>query len=45
MYYFIRNMWTLGRLCKEQVESYVEKGFITSEESAEILALPQKQDS
>lgn len=40
MYGFILNMWIMGRISAEKVQSYVPK-YITQEEADMILATPQ----
>jgi hypothetical protein len=41
MYQFILNMWIMGKITEEKVNSYVAKGFITQEQANMILATPQ----
>lgn len=42
MYQFILNMWVFGKVTEAQVTSYGQKGFITEQEAAQILATPQE---
>lgn len=44
MYQFILNMWVFGNVCEEQVISYAEKGFITEQQTQQILATPQETE-
>lgn len=41
MYNFILNCWKLGKITAEDVNAFAEKGFITEDEAAEILAAPK----
>jgi len=41
MYKFIYNMWVMKRTTAEQVQDFVDKGFISQEEADTILATPQ----
>jgi hypothetical protein len=43
MYRFILNMWCMKKVTAEQVENYIDKGFITKTEADEILGTPQLQ--
>jgi uncharacterized XkdX family phage protein len=41
MYGFILNMWVFGRIKEDDVNTFVEKGYITEQEASQILATPQ----
>lgn len=41
MYQFLLNLWVYNRVTEEQIQNYVTKGFITEQESNQILATPQ----
>ena len=41
VYNFILNCWKLGKITKNDVESFSIKGFITEDEAKEILAVPK----
>jgi hypothetical protein len=41
VYNFILNCWKLNKITVEDVESFAAKGFITSEQAEEILAVPK----
>lgn len=41
MYNFILNMWIMGKINTEKVQSYVAKSYITKDEADMILATPQ----
>lgn len=41
MYNFILNMWVMGKINTDKVQTYVPK-FITQDEADMILATPQK---
>lgn len=41
MYDFIRNMFVMGRITADQVQGFIEKGFITVEQADAIIAEPQ----
>jgi hypothetical protein len=38
---FILNMWIMGNVNADKVQSYVAKGYITKDEAVMILATPQ----
>ena len=40
VYNFILNCWKLGKITEADVEGFVVKGYITSDQAAEILAAP-----
>jgi hypothetical protein len=44
MYQFILNMWVFGNVNEDQVNSYILKGFISKEQSRQILATPQEAE-
>lgn len=39
MYKFISNMYLLGKITETELQMYIEKKFITSEQAEEIKAL------
>lgn len=41
MYNFAKNMWIMKRITEEQLEIYVNKGYLTDDEKMEILATPK----
>lgn len=41
MYNFILNCWKLGKVTEDDVQAFVGKGYITKEQTAEILAAPK----
>lgn len=41
MYSFAKNMWIMKRITEEQLEIYVNKGYLTDDEKLEILDTPQ----
>lgn len=41
VYNFILNCWKLGKITEDDVEGFVVKGYITSEQAEEILAVPK----
>ncbi|MFF2449375.1 hypothetical protein ACFVSW_20235 [Neobacillus sp. NPDC058068] len=42
MYQFVLNMWVFNKLTEKQVNSYAEKGFITTKEAEQVLATPKE---
>lgn len=45
MYAFILNMWMMNRVDKTFINTQLQRGFITSEETNIILATPQNQNN
>lgn len=41
MYALVRNMWIMGRITSEQIDTLVANGRLTQGEADEIRALPQ----
>lgn len=41
MFNFAKNMWIMKRITEEQLEIYVNKGYLTDDEKMEILTTPQ----
>lgn len=42
MYHFILNCWKLHKVTQDDVQIFVEKGYITAKQAKEILAAPQQ---
>ena len=39
MYIFILNCWKLGKVTEEEIQAFVEKGFISSDQASQILSV------